>query len=192
MIEKIVGTLVYIDENILLKTGNLTFSVMIPEYAKHKLKTLLNKEVELYVLIYLEQRAQGASYHPNMIGFLTKEEKEFFELFTKVQRIGPKTALKALIYPPAKIASAIERKDVKFLKSLPEIGSRTAEGIVAELSGKCKKYLAQEEESISIENAVEALKKLGLKEYEARQKITQIIKENPDIKVEELIKLALK
>ena len=39
-----------------------------------------------------------------------------------------------------RIAAAINQKDTRFLTSLPEIGKRTAERIIAELSGKVDQF----------------------------------------------------
>ena len=50
--------------------------------------------------------------------------------------IGYRKALRALQLPVETIASAIAAKDVDVLRSLPEIGKRTAETIVLELHDK--------------------------------------------------------
>ena len=50
-------------------------------------------------------------------------------------------ALRALQLPCGTVAGAIAEKDVDLLKSLPEIGKRTAETIVAELSGKIDRFI---------------------------------------------------
>ena len=45
-------------------------------------------------------------------------------------------ALKALSMPISRVASAIEAKDTKLLQSLPGVGKRLADQMVAELAGK--------------------------------------------------------
>jgi holliday junction DNA helicase RuvA len=57
-------------------------------------------------------------------------------MFITVKGIGPKTALRALTVPVGEIATAIESKNTKFLTGLAGIGRRTAELMIAELSGK--------------------------------------------------------
>jgi Holliday junction resolvasome RuvABC DNA-binding subunit len=55
--------------------------------------------------------------------------------------MGNRTALRALQLPCGAVAGAIADRDVDLLKSLPEIGKRTAETIVAELSGKVDRFV---------------------------------------------------
>ena len=93
-----------------------------------------------HTIFYLEGDASGGNLEPRLIGFLRREDKRFFEKFITVKGIGPKKALKALIYPAGEIAQAIESKDTRFLRQLPSIGNRMAEQIVAELAGKVKEF----------------------------------------------------
>jgi len=67
-------------------------------------------------------------------------DRAFFELFTTVKGMGNRKALRALELPFTRIAAAIATRDVDLLVSLPEIGKRTAETIVAELNGKVDKF----------------------------------------------------
>ncbi|MCA9291000.1 MAG: hypothetical protein KDA25_07720, partial [Phycisphaerales bacterium] len=64
-----------------------------------------------------------------------------FELFTTVKGIGRRKALRALIHPTADVAEAIATNDLVFLTSLPEIGRRTAQTIVAELGDKVDRFI---------------------------------------------------
>ena len=45
-----------------------------------------------------------------LIGFLRPEDRKFFNLFTTVKGIGPKTALKALTVPVGEIAVANRKR----------------------------------------------------------------------------------
>jgi len=60
-----------------------------------------------------------------------------------VKGIGPKRALRALVHPVGQIATAIESKNTRYLYELPEVGKRTAETIIAELSGKLTAFALQ-------------------------------------------------
>ena len=73
--------------------------------------------------------------------FLERSRPPFFTLFTTVKNIGYRKALRALQRPCREIASAIAAKDTTTLTSLPEIGKRSAETIVAELHGKVDPFL---------------------------------------------------
>src|SRR5262245_65553114 len=93
-----------------------------------------------HTLMYLQGDGSGGNIEPRLIGFLRPADKKFFEKFITVKGIGPRKALKALALPVGEIAQAIESKDARFLTQLPEIGKRTAEQIVAELSGKVQDF----------------------------------------------------
>ena len=90
-------------------------------------------------MFYLQ--GDGNVFEPQLVGFLSREDKRFFELFITVKGIGPRTAIRALSVPVAQIASAIESRDARFLTGLKGVGKRTAEVIVAELAGKCGAFV---------------------------------------------------
>ncbi len=59
--------------------------------------------------------------------------------------IGNRKALRAMSVEPARIAAAIQARDIRALTQLPEIGKRLAETVVAELSGKVAAFLTPAE-----------------------------------------------
>jgi Holliday junction DNA helicase RuvA len=67
-------------------------------------------------------------------------DREFFEIFTTVNGLGVRTALKSMVCPVSDIARAIEKEDATWLDNLPEIGASTAKKIIAELKGKVAKF----------------------------------------------------
>jgi len=94
-------------------------------------------EITLHTLEFLEGNATaGGNLVPRLVGFVYPEDREFFRRFTSVKGIGTRKALKALSEPVRRIAGWIAHDDVKSLQSLPGIGRRAAEMIVAELRGK--------------------------------------------------------
>ncbi len=122
--------------------GHLTYTLLIPGVDQQRLARLVGETVEFHTLHYLEGQGQGANYLPRLIGFASPEDRAFFEVFTTVKGIGNRKALRALQLPFAQVAEAIAGKDVDTLTSLPEIGKRTAETIIAELSGKVDRFLS--------------------------------------------------
>jgi Holliday junction DNA helicase RuvA len=70
------------------------------------------------------------------VGFLRAEDRAFFTKFTTVKGMGVKKAIRALALPTGQVAAAIESGDARTLASLPGIGKRVAETIIAELKGK--------------------------------------------------------
>ncbi|MEX2672208.1 MAG: Holliday junction branch migration protein RuvA [Phycisphaeraceae bacterium] len=121
--------------------GGLTYEVLLPAFAAARLGGSLDQVVTLYTVHYLEGSAQGNSFVPRLAGFIAEVDRDFYQLMTSVKGIGPRKALRAMSLPPAQIASAIADRDVKTLQSLPEIGKRMAETIVATLHGRVDKLL---------------------------------------------------
>lgn len=141
MISSITGRLEAIGEDrIEVSLGPMVLDVLIPASDMSRLSMLLHQEVTLYTVLYLEGDPSRGTPEPRLIGFLAREDRAFFHLFTTVKGIGPRTALRALSQPVDRIATAIESRDVKFLTQLKGIGKRTAELMVAELAGKLEEF----------------------------------------------------
>jgi Holliday junction DNA helicase RuvA len=141
MISALTGTLSRVDDDrIHLQAGPILYELLVPAADLTELQASLGEELTLHTIFYLGGDPTRGGMEPTLIGFLRPEDRKFFNLFTTVKGIGPKTALKALTVPVGQIASAIESRDVKFLVQLNGIGKRTAELIVAELGGKVKDF----------------------------------------------------
>jgi len=91
---------------------------------------------------YYEGTLGGGNLIPRMVGFLTSAERDFFTRFISVKGMGIKKGLRALNIPIANIAAAIENGDEKTLLSLPAVGKRMAQQIIAELKGKLQAFAA--------------------------------------------------
>lgn len=114
--------------------------VLVPQYLADSLREQISERITLHTRVYLEGQGQGTSFVPRVIGFGTPVERAFFEVFTSVKGVGTKKALRALVEPPSTIAAHIVSKDAKALTKLPEIGKRSAETMIAELSGKIDQF----------------------------------------------------
>lgn len=138
MIATIIGKLVQTtNDSVLIDTGNgLTYEVHVPAFVITRLIQQVGEMVTLQTLHYLESQNQGSSFLPRLAGFLTVEDRDFFELFTTVKGVGNRKALRALAMDTGSIAMAIADRDAALLQSLPEIGKRTAETIIVTLNGK--------------------------------------------------------
>ncbi len=148
MISRIEGQLIQVDgSTALIRCGALTYEVLIPSASQPRLAQMVNETVELQTRHYLEGQSQGSSFIPRLIGFLTEEDRDFFELFITVKGLGVRKALRALQLPFARVAEAIDAKDIDLLKSMPEIGKRLAETIIVTLSGKVDRYVIASSES---------------------------------------------
>jgi len=182
MISSLTGTLAYVDEDrIHLRAGHIVYEAMVPASDVALLGTGIGQEMTFHTILYFEGDSSGGNIEPKLVAFLRKEDKRFFEKFITVKGIGPKKALKALIYPAGEIARAIEEKDARFLVKLPQIGKRMAEQIVAELAGKVAAFAtsydsrtpsiegvpAPQRRSALEEDAIAALMALGERRNEA-------------------------
>jgi holliday junction DNA helicase RuvA len=142
MISRIEGELVAMaDGRAMIACGAITYEVLVPGYDQQRLSAVVGSSIVVHTLHYLEAQGPTGPFIPRLIGFAAVEERAFFELFTTVKGMGNRKALRALQLPCGAVAGAIAEKDVDLLKSLPEIGKRTAETIVAELSGKVDRFV---------------------------------------------------
>ena len=133
-----------------------------------------------------------------LFGFWEKIEREIFKLLISVSGVGPSTAITMLSSMNTKeIQHAIASEDVEKIKSVKGIGIKTAQRVIVDLKDKIlKTYDLSEELSISnntIKNeALSALEVLGFTRKKVDNIIQVILQDSPDIKLEELIKRALK
>jgi holliday junction DNA helicase RuvA len=130
----------------------VVFAVLVPAYAITRLQAQLDQPgadgeslVTFHTMLTLQSPDQGSSFEPRLIGFLSPQERDFFDLFTTVKGIGTRRALRAMTKPPGWIAAAIVRSDAKALTELPEIGKRLAETIIAELTGKVDHFATSQQ-----------------------------------------------
>ena len=144
MIAKIQGILDELLEGAaLVRTeGSLTYEVLLPAYAAARLGGSIGQPVTLHTLYFIEGQAQGTTMTPRLAGFLTTEDRRFFELFTTCKGIGNRRALRAMTLETSSIAAAIADRDATLLQSLPEVGKRTADTIIATLRGKVDPFVS--------------------------------------------------
>ena len=141
MIARIEGKLVKLDtDSALVQVGAVGYEVMLPSYCVSALSDKVGTDITLCTMEYYEGTPGGGNLIPRMVGFLSAGERDFFTKFISVKGIGIKKGLRALSIPIATIAAAIEDGDDKTLMSLPEVGKRTAQQIIAELKGKLQTF----------------------------------------------------
>jgi Holliday junction DNA helicase RuvA len=121
----------------------MTYEVLIPSFLGSRLGPVIGEPVTFHTVHYLEGSSQGANLTPRLAGFTREGDRAFFELFTSVKGIGARKALRAMTLSTEQIAAAVADRDTKLLQSLPEIGKRMAETIVASLHGKVDRFLSE-------------------------------------------------
>lgn len=141
MITRIAGVLNRVlDEEVRIQVGPMEYQVLVPEFIRRALQLKLGKEVTFHTSHYFDGNPMQGKVVPRLLGFSVEAELDFFELFCTVDKVGTKKALKAMVRPVKDIADAIQRKDVKWLTTLPGIGAATAEKIIATLHRKVTRF----------------------------------------------------
>lgn len=137
-----------------------------------------------------------------LIGFATKEERDWFRLLTGVQGVGGKVGLAILsAIEPADLALAIGSGDAAMVARANGVGPKLASRIVNELKDKVgalasigggAKLVAAASGSHA-SDAMSALANLGFKPGEAGSAVAQAVEElGPDATLDALVRLALK
>ncbi len=188
MITRIRGELVELTErSALLHVEALTYELFVPAANVPELLGKIGQPIEFFTLHYFEGQSQGSSFLPRLIGFSSERDRSFFELFTTVKGIGNRKALRALVRPFSETATAIANRDATALTSMPEIGKRSAETIIAELHGKVDAFIGEMSSTIEVtlppfsEDAVLMLMQLGESRRDAKQLVKRAFGADPEI-----------
>lgn len=134
-----------------------------------------------------------------LFGFNTILEKEMFNLLISVNGVGPVSAIIMLSsLSLEEIASAILSNNSALLQKVKGIGTKTAERIIVDLRDKVQKF-KNSEENISAavnnkvkEEALSALEVLGIAKKMSEKIADRVLKQNPALTVEDLVKQILK
>jgi Holliday junction DNA helicase RuvA len=126
---------------VVLDVGGVGYEVMLPAIEAKALRTRLHREeegatAEPEVALWTYYHVAERQPRPTLIGFHERQNREFYELLLSVADIGPSIAARSMTIPVCDYASAIESRDVRVLGTLPGIGKRKAEQLVASLKGK--------------------------------------------------------
>ncbi len=199
MIARIEGKLVKLDsDSALVQVGSVGYEVMLPSYCVSALSESIGTDIALCTMEYFEGTPGGGNLVPRIVGFLNDGERDFFTKYTSVKGIGVKKGLRSLRVPIATIAAAIENADDKMLLSLPGVGKRMAQQIIAELRGKLQSFATGAEApgrrgvefKVFQAEALEILIAWGEKRNESIELIETACKMHPDVKTaEELVPL---
>jgi len=146
---------------LIVLAGGLGYEVLIPPAVLAALPEA-EEGAEVALIIYYYLQIDQSRGMPVMIGFRNAMEREFFEQFIQVASVGPRTAVKAIALPIAKIAAAIEAGDMAFLTRLPGVGRQKAREIVAKLQGKMGAFclLDGADVTVPVANAATSLSEL--------------------------------
>jgi Holliday junction DNA helicase RuvA len=160
------------------------------------------KDVKLYVHEVLTAGGRDDSFV--LFGFSSKQERELYRLLISVSGVGSNTARMILsTISPIELCNVIASGDEKMLKAVKGIGLRTAQRIIVDLkdkivsSGIADELHVSNAPSSAVNNevkdeAVGALTMLGFSPAPSAKVVTAILTEQPELPVEQVVKLALK
>lgn len=162
--------------------------------------------ISLNTFSKVQQKEEGLLYTILLIredahllyGFSDLSERDLFQQLISVSGVGASTARVMLSYlKPEELIQAIVQANVKALESIKGIGKKTAERLVLELKDKLSKIAPVSNNSPLINNslqqdALNALTALGIPKQAASMAIEKTLKANPEMGVEDLVKMALR
>ena len=154
--------------------------------------------VKLYVYEAIREDAHV------LYGFVSKKEREMFELLITVSGVGTNTARMMLSsMSVSELCGAISRGDERLIKGIKGIGKMTAQRIIVDLRDKIVALGIADEipaggslsgpvNNAVKDEAVSALTMLGFSPAPTQKVVVAILQEQPDLPVEQVVKLALK
>ena len=160
------------------------------------------KEVKLYVHEALVTGGRDDSF--TLFGFASKQERELYRLLITVPGVGGNTARMIIssVAPP-ELANIISSGNERALKSVKGIGLKTAQRIIVDLRDKIVALGIADEiptggtvaapvNNAVRDEAVAALTMLGFAPAPTQKVVVAILTEQPELPVEQVVKLALK
>lgn len=167
-------------------------------------------EISLQTYALLEGKASAKVYTQSQVntrdgssidyGFADKDERALFQLITSVSGMGAASARMVLSSLSAdEFRNAVLSENINLIKGVKGIGLKTAQRLILELKDKIADGAGQDSGALfqissneTIEEATSALVMLGFNKSNIQKAIQSILKSQPDAKVEDLIKGALK
>ena len=156
------------------------------------------REAKLYVYEAIREDAHV------LYGFYNKKEREMFELLITVSGVGTNTARMMLSsMTVGELCNVISTGNAKLMQSIKGIGKMTAQRIIVDLRDKIVALGIAEEipaggqieapvDTAVRDEAVAALTMLGFSPAPTQKVVVQILKDQPTLPVEQVVKQALK
>lgn len=179
---------------VLLTRGGVGYDLNISLFTFSALQN--REEARLYVHEAIREDAYL------LYGFSGKQERELFLMLISVPGIGGASARMILSsFSPAELVGIISSGNDSLLKKVKGIGAKTAQRIIVDLHDKIAKTKSDDNPlnlSAGIQSgkvadeALQAMTALGFVQSAAQKVVTSILKEQPDMSVEAVIREALK
>ena len=186
----------YRGAHIVLDVNNIGYLILT---GKSTIERIVDEELKIYVSLSHKEDSMS------LTGFLTKEERDIFNILQSVSGIGVKLAL--LILDEFSIAELIDimiREDHKELSRAKGVGAKVAQKIILELKDKLINWsnvtpvdvadieTSKEVEQDSIIEVQSVLVSLGYSANEAKGAIKEVLNYKKDCtKTEDILKYSL-
>lgn len=159
---------------VVLEVSGIGYKLYISTSAYAKLPSVGHQ-----VLLYSAWIVRETSHA--LYGFVSKEERDLFELLLTVSGIGPKSALGIVgHFEPLTLQDMVKKGNVAALAQAPGIGKKTAEKLIIDLKNKLKISTASQPSAPScVQDALSALLRLGYSHTHAEQAIQKALEESP-------------
>ncbi|MDR2806324.1 MAG: Holliday junction branch migration protein RuvA [Dysgonamonadaceae bacterium] len=193
MLDYIQGEIVELTPaSVVIETGGLGYIAHISLNAYSALSGV--KHCRLFVYEAIREDAH------QLFGFVEKRERDLFLLLISVSGVGANTARMVLsslaVY---ELEGIISTGNASALKTVKGIGNKTAERIIIDLKDKVKPGAGPAEptettaaQSEVAKEAISALTMLGFNQPASQKTVSKIVRDNPNLTVEQIIKNALK
>lgn len=163
------------------------------------LQTFSSLDGKTDAVIFIQQQINQRDGIQVDYGFFSKSERDIFRMITAVSGIGAASARMILSSLSAdELREAILSENINAIKSVKGIGLKSAQRIILELKDKIIKGESEGDASClfhadnsTVEEASSALQMLGFSKPNINKAIQSILKQKPNAKVEEIIKIAL-
>jgi Holliday junction DNA helicase RuvA len=179
-------------EAVLVELSGIGYEVIVPPLVDQELATSYQEGDEL--LLWVSAQTGRDQPWPVLFGFLTAQQKAFWELLISVPRVGGKLAARAMVVPIEQLAEAIQDGNRAFLDGLPGITLDGADKIIASLRKKVGPFLlptpraasatanARRSEADELrDDAVALLVVMGIKRPDAQRGVDQLLATREDI-----------
>lgn len=173
-----------------IECHGIGYLLQISLYTYEKLRNAT--DTRLYVYHHVREDEE------TLYGFSDKDERRIFTLLISVSGIGPNTARMVLSsLTPDELTAAIASGDVGRIKAVKGIGLKTAQKVIIELKdkiagGSARLDLSSGAATVNTEEACSALIMLGFTKNAVEKAVSSIVRKEPGLTLEDIIKKALK
>lgn len=176
---------------VVVGVGGVGYQVLVPLSTYDQMSPVEGSQIDLRTYQHVRENSL------TLYGFLSDEERDvFLLLIDRVSGIGPTIAMAVLSgMPVARFKQVVVSGDAVAMSKVKGIGNKTAERIILELKDKVgvvQTWEETSERSDASRDAEMGLIALGFKQADARKAVDKALKENPDAKSSDIIRIGLR